>query len=262
MMILEYFKPENLEKVIELKQSYKDSILFLAGGTEINSSSNKPERVIDLQNLDLNLFYQNQEELVIGSMVTIQELIESKLTPKVLKDAASYIINRNIRNSATIGGNIATNKSCSNIIPALIICKAKLTIYDGQEKILPIEEYICKENKDLILNIKIPAGTKRKEYVKKFSRTANDISIITAAVSFEKEEKQLQDICIAVGGVSKHVIRLETLENELQNGSLPEKTEIESMVQSKVNPISDIRGGSSFKKYIAGVLVSDCFYEA
>jgi len=48
------------------------------------------------------------------------------------------------------------------------------------------------------------------------------------------------------------------LENKLEGNKLPARTEIEDMVKNIVAPVKDIRGGVQFKKYLAGVLISDC----
>ena len=98
--------------------------------------------------------------------------------------------------------------------------------------------------------------------IRKFSRTANDISIITAAVTFNIQNVKLSNVRVAVGGVGKHVVRLAELENKLEGNKLLAPTEIEDTVKNIVAPVKDIRGGVQFKNYMAGVLISDCIYNA
>ena len=62
--------------------------------------------------------------------------------------------------------------------------------------------------------------------------------------------------------MSKHVVRLTELESKLEGNKLPARTEIEDTVKETVSPLKDIRGGVQFKKYLAGVLISDCIYNA
>jgi CO/xanthine dehydrogenase FAD-binding subunit len=57
-------------------------------------------------------------------------------------------------------------------------------------------------------------------------------------------------------------MRLTEFENKLENKKLLAPTEIEAAVKNIVAPLTDIRGGSQFKKYMAGVLVSDCIHNA
>ncbi len=113
----------------------------------------------------------------------------------------------------------------------------------------------------LIESITISSDNLKKPYgLRKFSHTANDISIITTAVSFNIQQDKLSNVIIAVGGVSKHVVRLTELEKKLEGNQLPARRKIEDSVKETVSPLKDIRGGIQFKKYLAGVLVSDCIY--
>ena len=58
------------------------------------------------------------------------------------------------------------------------------------------------------------------------------------------------------------MVRLTELENKLEGNKLLAPAEIEDTVKNIVAPVTDIRGGVAFKKYMAGVLISDCFQNA
>ena len=163
---------------------------------------------------------------------------------------------------ATIAGNIATNNSTSNLIPILVALDAHLVLGESDTP-LPVYEYIAQEMTGLIESIIISAENLAKKYdLQKFSRTANDISIMTAAVTFDIQNETLNDVRIALGGVSQHVVRVTELENRLEGNRLLKPKEIEDMVKDNLSPVKDIRGGIKFKKYMAGVLVSDCIHYA
>ena len=115
----------------------------------------------------------------------------------------------------------------------------------------------------LIEGIMIPSENLTKKYgLRKFSRTANDISIITAAVTFNIQNENLSNVRVAVGGMSRHVVRLAELENKLEGNKLIAPAEIEATVKNIVAAVKDIRGGAQFKEYMAGVLISDCIHSA
>jgi CO/xanthine dehydrogenase FAD-binding subunit len=86
--------------------------------------------------------------------------------------------------------------------------------------------------------------------------------MITAAVTFNVQNEKLSNVRVAVGGVGKHVVRLTELEKKLESHKLLARSEIEDTVKNIVAPVEDIRGGFQFKKYIAGVLISDCIHSA
>ena len=263
-MIEEFFKPQTIAEAVALKEKFKDDAVFIAGGTDVNYADSKCEiqKVIGIEQLKLNEISKTAGELSIGAGVTIQELIDSPKMPDQLSTAARHFVNRNIRNMATIGGNIATNNSSSNLIPILVALDAELKI-GGSAPPVPVYEYVSQEMTRLIEGIVITSENLGKKYdLRKFSRAANDISIITAAVTFKIQDEKLSDVRVAIGGVDKHVVRLTALENKLEGNRLLAPREIEDTVKHIVAPVKDIRGGSRFKKYMAGVLISDCIHNA
>ena len=261
-MIQEFFKPQTITEAVKLKEKFKDEIVFMAGGTDVNCRdlAYKIEKVIGIEQLALNKISKTQNKLTIGAGVTIQELIDTPKIPDHLTTAAGHFVNRNIRNVATIGGNIASNHSTANLIPILVALDAELKL-GGSSKPVPVYEYVSQEMTHLIEDIMISSECLGKKYgLQKFSHAANDVSIITAAVTFNVQNGKLSDVRIAVGGVSKHVVRLTELENKLESNKLLAATEIEDTVKNITAPVNDIRGSVEFKKYMAGVLISDCIH--
>ena len=263
-MIQEFFKPRTIVEALKLKEEFKHEAVFIAGGTDVNCAdlNYEIEKVIGIEQLNLNKISKNSSELSIGAGVTIQDLMDSPNIPDQLKTAARHFVNRNIRNIATIGGNIASNNSTASLIPILVALDAQIKLGDSAT-LVPIYEYVSQEMTHLIESIVISSEDLSKNYaLQKFSRTANDVSIITAAVTFNVHQKKLSEMRIAAGGVDKHVVRLTELENKLNGKELIAKTEIEDTVKNIVAPVKDIRGGIRFKKYMASVLISDCIHEA
>jgi putative selenate reductase FAD-binding subunit len=263
-MIQEFFKPQTIAEAVKLKEKFNDEAVFMAGGTDVNCQDSKYEieKVIGIEQLKLNEISKTTDELAIGAGVTIQELIDSPEIPDQLTTAAKHFVNRNIRNIATIGGNIAANNSTSNLIPILVALDAELKI-GGSATPVPVYEYVTQEMTSLIEGIMISSENLTKKYgIRKFSHTANDISIITAAVTFNIQNEKLSTVRVAVGGVAKHVVRLTELESKLEGNKLLAPAKIEDTVKNIVAPVKDIRGGVQFKKYMAGVLISDCIHNA
>ena len=263
-MIQDFFQPKTIDEAIKLKEQYGDKAVFMAGGTDVNCADSvyEVEQVIGIQQLKLDKVSKSKGQISIGAGVTIQELIDMPDVPEQLKIAARQFVNRNIRNIATIGGNIASNKSAANLIPILVALDAKLKI-GGSNTPVPLYDYITKEMTHLIESITISFDDLNKKYsIRNFSRTANDITIIAAAAAFNIQNETLSKVRVAVGGVSKHVVRLTKLENKLEGSTLLSPTKIEAIVKNIVSPLKDIRGGVEFKKYMAGVLISDCVHNA
>ncbi|HPG30670.1 MAG TPA: FAD binding domain-containing protein, partial [bacterium] len=259
------FKTSNIKEAVKLKKETSKKKYYIAGGSELNSLQYKNEsfEVISVENLGFDTVIETDESVEIGSAATIQSLIESKKCPELIKSAAKQITNKNIRNIGTIGGNIGSNKSSSNLIPALLCLDAQLYMADKSgQSLISILDYISKEKNDLIIKIKIcKENLKRKFALRNYTRSSADISIITAAVSFMKKDV-VENPIIAVGGVDKHIIRLTELEKLLNGKKLPDKSEIENSVKKFINPDTDLRGSAEFKKHLAAVFVADSLHNA
>ena len=265
-MIKEYHAPPTLAEALAIKERLGDAAVFLAGGTEVNSAAfpSAPAHVISLQHLALTSIQPTATDLVIGACCTIQQIVDSPAVPDTIKAAAGHIFNRNIRNMATIGGQLGSNKSCSNLLPILVALDAAVDLADpAGTHAIPALEYIAGERKELITHVRIPTSAlARRAAVERYARTANDISILTAAVSLTRAGENVVSPAIAAGGVAKHVIRLEPVERELDRKPLPKRAALERLVATHVAPITDIRGTAEFKQHIAGVLVAKALLRA
>ncbi|MCG8573024.1 MAG: FAD binding domain-containing protein, partial [Spirochaetes bacterium] len=217
-MITGSFKPASVEEAVKLKKELGKSAGFLAGGTVVNAafSHHKVDQAIHLEQLGLNTISKKGEEIIIDSGVTLQALLDNSAVPVVLKKAASHFVNRNIRNIATIGGNIGGKKSSADLLPALIVLDAQLTVANAKgEQTISVQDYVSGDSQDLILNIKIKNDSQRKYAITQWARTAVDISILTAGVSYQLDNNKIINPIVVVGGVGKSVIRLAEVEAKL-----------------------------------------------
>ncbi|MFH1417927.1 MAG: FAD binding domain-containing protein [Planctomycetota bacterium] len=259
-MIKEVHRPQTVDEAVRLKETLGNQAVFLAGGTEVNSSSFafSGEHVISLAGLGLGGIRVTEDELVVGAFCTIAELTEAADVPQCVQSAGLNVVNRNIRNVATIGGHLASGKSCGDLLPVLVALEAVLdTGSPVATCAVPVLEYLELESKPLATQIRIPKiDANRQVAVGKYSRTSNDISILTAAVALTREGDCIRDPIVAAGGVARRVVRLKGVEGKLSGRDCPTLEEVEGWVAAEVAPVSDIRGSAEFKRYRAGVLVA------
>ncbi len=256
-MIREFFKPASVPEAIELKEKYDDDICFFGGGTSINHPGLGPgcEKIISLESLGLKQIEETKIGLNIGASVTFQELLDVHHVPAVLREAASHMRSRNLRNMATIGGNIASNRPDAYLLPCLIALTAEIeTAVSGR---MPVEDYIQRDKGDLILEIHLPPIPDVCA-VRRIARQDNDPTIVSAAVRVLRSGGEIKEAVIAIGGVADHVVRLSAIERQIQQGTLRDKDAIEKAVSDTVSPKNDILGSAAYKIYISGVVVSDC----
>lgn len=248
---------------------------YIAGGTELNSRNDlSVSHLISLENLDLDIIQKTGESLFIGATVTLQQIVDAeeiRLDPwRSIGSAASMVANRNIRNQATLGGNLASNKSCSDLIPVLQILKAQCQVQEEADLgYSPLDDYLDLPygEKPLLLGVKLskpPAGLKIA--LKRFSRTANDIAIVNLALAARPVEGRLEDVRIALGGLAPRVVRAALVEKTLEGfpAAAPlddlAKTASQALLES-IAPIDDIRGSASFKTRVAGALLIEALRE-
>ncbi|MGC4121097.1 MAG: FAD binding domain-containing protein [Myxococcales bacterium] len=249
-MVPSYHRPASVAEALQLKEKLGQGAVFLAGGTEVNNlHAPRPKALIDLAALGLDKIESSPKGLRIGAGVTFQQLIEHADVPWFLKTAAGQMANRNIRNRATVGGQLGTNRSCADLIPTLLSADAQVVLSNRE---VSVERFLAGEQ-GLIVAVVVPA-TKRGFGLFHQTRTANDISIVTASASLELDGKTVHRPILAIGGVAQHVVRLHDVEGALDGKPLPAQEQLESMIAGAVKPIDDLRGSAAYKRQIASVL--------
>ncbi len=258
-MASHFHAPETIAEALRLRRELRGTACFLAGGTEVNNHKVKaaPADVIWLGRLGLSGISRRAGAVSIGAMTTLQEILESDLVHPAILEAASNHQNRNIRNVATIGGHLGVCRSCADLVPVLLALGARLRIAtDAGEEERELEAWILGERDGLLLSVEVPdASPDLRLELEHHSRTANDLSLLTAAVSFCTESGCVRGAIVAVGGVARSAVRLRALEAALEGEPLPGREAVEALVAAEVDPVSDIRGSAAFKKHLAATLV-------
>ena len=120
--------------------------LFLSGGTEIlrlNTEVDKNSPLIDILPLLSDEIRKEGDSVLIGASATFALLLSSPVVPDYLKEALCYMPSPQLRNQATIGGNIASWRDDSFLIPTLSASGAELTVVssDGEKERMSIKDY-------------------------------------------------------------------------------------------------------------------------
>lgn len=257
-MIKEYFLPKTLEEAFQLKSSIGDRAKYLAGGTELNLKmfKNDYDVFIDLRMIKMNEIKIERDEVHIGSAVTFQDLIGNESVPDQLKKAANHMECRNIRNMATIGGNIGAGRTVGDLLPSLFILNAYLKVF-GKDELISVEDYVTNSMSDLIEKIIIKNSEIEKQTNSlTFRRVSSDLSIIGVAVSYNKIGEIYSDVKLAVGGMGPKVKRFKDIEMKISGNSL-NKEFVTALVKESVTPITDIKGTAEFKRYLVSEMICE-----
>lgn len=245
-MIEQFLKPTSVDEARRLKSHYKDDAVFMAGGSKLNATPTRTAKTvaISLSALGLGTIETRGGQLHIGATATLQQLIDDAQVPAALRDAAGFVYSRNVRNQATLGGELCAHQEESVLIPVLLALDARVCLADGPPS--DLEAYLDGARDVLMLSIVLPDPT-RICTTRKISRSSAGLTVLSAAVALSDAGQ-----CIAIEGVVPRPVRLREIEKrELADVAL------ELAVSEAVAPQDDVRGSVSYKRYIAGVVVAD-----
>lgn len=271
-MEINHFIPASLKEALEIIS--KHDCFILAGGTDLMVQKHKSKGL--LPNFDKDVIYiSNLEELNyefidengdyhIGATVKYVQLENSELCPQMLKDIIHEIASPNIRNMATLAGNIGNASPAGDTLVGLYLLDAKIKLSSiSGERILPINEFIKGVRKidrrtdELINEIIIPNGYQKLSYYwkKVGSRAAESISKLSFLGAYEIKDNKLLDLRLAFGSVSITVVRNKEIEKDYIGLEVPLSPSIIDSIVSKyytiINPITDQRSNKDYRKKVA-----------
>ncbi len=246
-MILKAAKPASLKDAETL---HARGWTYMAGGTFINwtPSGMNPERVVLLEGLLPESIEKRGSEVHIGAMTPLQALADGSGGPAALHSPARMIPSRNIRNMATVGGNIAANQPDSALIPVLLALEARVVTASGEE--LALTDYLSEGQGTLISGVRIPPVAGRCVV----DRAARSSAAYPAALTAVRVS---EGTCIiALGCVADHCIRLQAVEQAVESGTLSTEEAVFQAVYEAIDPPASLRESAAYKRYIAATLVA------
>jgi xanthine dehydrogenase FAD-binding subunit len=274
---LEYLFPKTTGEALELKKAAGAS--FIAGGTDlailISGSSDVYLRLIDISKIgEITKISSGPEQLSIGAGVTIAEIRGSDQLPLCLSQGAAGIGSPQIRNIATIGGNICNASPCGDTLAPLVALKAQFRLVSGSltrdvraEDFFAGPKQTVKNDNEILTEILIDTdflkGGSSFRMIGK--RKGQAISQVNAAVWLVLGgDLRIKKVRAAVGSVAPTPLRLYRLEDFLKDKKPNEITleDISPVIQEEIKPISDVRASQTYRKQVAATLVFDCLMEA
>jgi carbon-monoxide dehydrogenase medium subunit len=277
-----YLEPTTITEGAALLKQYGMDARLLAGGTDLiprlKNRMLKIGTVIGLQSIpDLFRFEETETELIIGSMVTLRNIQRSahlKHCLQVISEGAGHVSSMQVRNIATMGGNICNASPSADTVPALLVSDAVVNI-DGAEgpRKVALNEFFTGPGKtvlkegEIVVSFSIPrtAEFTGASYQKFAIRGDTDITIVGAGsrLDLDKDGK-ITDARIALAAVAPTPIRMNKVEEMLVGKKLGEKLAAEAgeMAADMCSPISDQRGSAEYRKEMVRVWVRHALLES
>ncbi|MEM3265414.1 MAG: xanthine dehydrogenase family protein subunit M [Conexivisphaerales archaeon] len=268
----EYFRPSVLEEALNLMSEYGNSCRVIAGGTDLTialKNGEIPKAIIDISNLkQLKYIKEDNESVRIGSLTTFDEIFRSGIILKsaqCLSEAAYNVGTWQIRNLATIGGNIANASPAADSAPPLIVLDSmvKVESSNGRHEAGIMEMFTGPKRSslkpgELITEIQFRKNLQsRSSWSRVGRRNANTISVVSVAVKALVEDNVFKEARIGLGAVGPTPIFAERASNYLvgRNVSLNSIEEAASIATKESSPISDVRGSREYRLIMVNLLV-------
>jgi len=245
--------PRTLDEALRLKSELPQA-LPIQGGTdvmvELNFDRARPAALLNLNELaELRGWSRRNGTVWLGAGLTYTEAMEAPLDELFpsLAEASRTVGGPQIRNRATIGGNLGTASPAGDALPPLLVCAAKVRVASTRgERDIPMQDFVVGPkrnvlaNDELILGVSLPAGESRQTFMKVGPRNAMVISVVSLALRVDEELRA------AFGSAGPVPV--------LVRGSLDEADSFAERVAAVASPIDDVRGTAPYRRHAVRVL--------
>jgi len=229
-MDLSYYRPDSLEAALDFLHEYGNHTCILAGGTDVmldlRSGEVKKKYLMDITRIeDLKDIAMTDKKLSIGTLVTISELYGSDLIAAhapALQQCSLTFASKQVRNAATIGGNVAHCSPCGDTIPPLLIHEARVVLASKRgSREIPVEEIAAgpyasafAPDEMIVRFLLKPAGDMDLSTFKKIGRRkALSISRISMAAMVKKDrDSRIDFVRFSLGACTPTPRRFEEIE--------------------------------------------------
>ena len=263
-----FFRPTSLAELFRLRKENPDARL-IAGATELGLDITKryqkfptlisTEAVAELKKVECA-----NNEWQVGAAVTLTE-IEDKLGEEfpALGDMLRVFGSRQIRNRATMGGNLVTASPIGDSAPVLLALDAKIILAAATgERVLPLNEFFLAYRKTALQpeeilkailiprEISAPKLTRKTAWFKVSKRREMDISTVAACFVVDlDEQKIIRHARLAFGGVAAMPLRAKKTEAALLGKIWSAETiaNVLPILEKEFMPISDVRGSAEYR---------------
>jgi CO/xanthine dehydrogenase FAD-binding subunit len=229
----DYVRPKSLYQAIKLLGDPAHVSRPLAGGTDllVYLRHQRPsfDRVVDISLLpELKVILRDGDVITLGAGVTFTEVIESDILQQATPffvEACRAVGGPQIRNTGTIGGNVANAAACADSLPALVCLDAVAHLQSSEAKrSFPLTELVTGPNRTRLKPAELlthftfqapPIGV-RTAFIKVGRRNAQAISRLTlAAMGRTDLEGRVDFVRITPGAATPHTVRLTQAEDIL-----------------------------------------------
>ena len=275
MRRFEYLEARTLRQAVRMLQQHGQQARIVAGSTDFlvrwRAGFWHPDYVVNIQHVPglSRVAYSARNGLRLGALVTIQTLEQHPAIRRhypALAAAAASFAGVQVRNLATVGGNICNASPSGDTLPALLVygAECRLSGPDGNRQ-MPLDELFTGPGQtvlaqdEVLTEITLPPPSRNTGslYIKHSPRGAMDIATVGVASAVSVDGSGVcTDASIALGAVAPTPLRARGAEDMLRGRTLgPELLQAAAeQAMSQASPIDDVRGTASYRREMVGVL--------
>ncbi len=273
-----FYKPDNLQKAVDLMADFGDEARVIAGGHSLIPVMK--QRLTDIKHLiDLSAINELKginiegSSISIGAMTTQVELITNeelfKAAP-IIREASLQIADPQVRNLGTIGGNVA-NGDPANDMPGLmqlLDATYKINGTKGTREVKAREFYegayfTAREDEEILVSISFDVPKGGYSYEKQ-KRKIGDYATAAAGVILNVDNGVCSSASIALTNLSDTPVYCSDAVSMLIGKQIDDilLSEVTKSCVEQSDPVADQRGPVEFKKYVAGIVIKKALKRA
>ena len=274
----EFFEPTTLAEASRLFA--QEHTQLLAGGTDLvigmKALTETPQSVISLQKIPglAGVTAETDGGISVGAMTKVREVELSADIQKhhtALAEGASEIGSIQIRNLATIGGNIAHASPAADTVAGLLVAGAQVDIASADgERSVSIDELFTGPGQtvlapgEIITRFRLPSPASGSHYIKHKIREVMDLAFIGVAAAVNLDNGTITDARIGLAAVAPTPIRATEAEDLLRGNELTAELleQAGEAAAAASSPISDLRCSAEHRREMVDVLTRRTLQEA
>lgn len=278
---MQYFEPNFVDEALVLLDRFSPGARVLAGGTllgpQLRREPHDAATIINIKRIpELSDVALEGEHLKIGGVVTAREIAEHPLVRKhapLLAQAAASLGARQLRNVATLGGNLCSGHPAADLSAALLALDARClvaNIHEGPRDV-PLPDFLRPHSHalaqgELLTGVTIPLVTAGAAYVKMQTRRAFEMALVAVAVRFAVNETgTIWNARIALAGAAPQPVRAHHAEAWVTDKPpSPEcfKAAARCAADEDARPYTDRRASAEYRRQLVFVLTERALAEA
>jgi carbon-monoxide dehydrogenase medium subunit len=272
----QYFNVSSVAEALELLAQYREKARIVAGGTDILIEMERNQRqgieaLIDISRVDgLDTITQHGDHIRLGALVTHNQVVGSKLIVErgfPLAQACWEVGAPQIRNRATVAGNVITGSAANDTITPLMALGAEVTLTSLEgERTVPLSAFYTGLRRTVMrpdemltaITFQALSSNERGTFIKLGLRRAQAISVVNVAVLLKFDGEKVAQAAITLGCVAPTVIHVPVAEQSLIGRKLTDDViaDVARLAAATPTPIDDIRSTAEYRTEMIKVLVA------